>query len=241
MQFFGDKYGDRVRVVQIGGLSSQLDGYSMELCGGTHVRRTGDIGAFKVLSDAGIAAGVRRIEAVTGLNALRYTQQLEREVTTAAALLRGGPRELVDKVQRALERQREQQKEIEQLKRRLTSGGSRDLAADAQEIGGMRVLAAQVDVSDAKAMRELADSLRDKLAPAVVALGAATPDGRVVLVCTVSKDLIARLRAGDVVKELAAIVGGGGGGRPDFAQAGGSDPSKLPQALSRLYELARAV
>jgi alanyl-tRNA synthetase len=230
---FEEKYGEVVRML------TMTD--SIELCGGTHVRRTGDIGSFKVLSDAGIAAGVRRIEAVTGLNALRYTQQLERDVTTAAALLRGGPRELVDKVQRAVERQREQQKEIEQLKRKLTSGGSRDLAADAQEIGGMRVLAAQVDVSDAKAMRELADTLRDKLAPAVVALGAPTPDGRVVLVCTVSKDLTARLRAGDVIKELAAIVGGGGGGRPDFAQAGGSDPGKLPQALSRLYELARAV
>jgi alanyl-tRNA synthetase len=230
---FEEKYGEVVRML------TMTD--SIELCGGTHVRRTGDIGAFKVLSDAGIAAGVRRIEAVTGLNALRYTQQLERDVTTAAALLRGGPRELVDKVQRAVERQREQQREIEQLKRKLTSGGSRDLAADAQEIGGMRVLAAQVDVSDAKAMRELADSLRDKLAPAVVALGAPTPDGRVVLVCTVSKDLTGRLRAGDVVKELAAIVGGGGGGRPDFAQAGGSDPDKLPQALARLYELARAV
>jgi alanyl-tRNA synthetase len=156
----------------------------------------------------------------------------------AAALLKAHPHELVDKVQRALDRQKEQAREIEQLNRKLGAGGSRDLSAEARQIEGMSVLAVQVDVSDAKALRELADSLRDKLAPAVVALGAATPDGRVVLVCTVSKELTHRLRAGDIVKELAGIVGGGGGGRPDFAQAGGSDPGKLPQALSRLYELA---
>jgi alanyl-tRNA synthetase len=147
---------------------------------------------------------------------------------------------VADKVQRLFERSKEQAREIEQLKRKLVSGGSRDLSAEAREIDGFRALAASVDVDDPKAMRELADKLRDKLAPAVVALGSTTADGRALLVCTVSKDLIGRFRAGDLIKELAAIVGGGGGGRPDFAQAGGSDAGKLDQALARLYELVGA-
>jgi alanyl-tRNA synthetase len=229
---FEEKYGEVVRMLTIAD--------SIELCGGTHVRRTGDIGAFKILSDTGLAAGVRRIEAATGVHALRYTRQLERELERAASALRSGPRDVVDKVQRLLERSKEQQREIEQLKRKLASGGSRDIAADVRQLDGFRALAALVDVGDPKAMRELADKLRDKLAPAVIALGARTEDGRALLVCTVSKELVGRFRAGDIIKELAAVVGGGGGGRPDFAQAGGSDPDKLEQALARCYELLGA-
>jgi alanyl-tRNA synthetase len=226
---FEEKYGDVVRMLTIAD--------SIELCGGTHVRRTGDIGAFKILSDSGIAAGVRRIEAATGLNVLGYTRELERELGQAAALLKANPRELTEKLERMLEQRKEQARELEQWKRKLASGSSRDLSAEAKTFDGGRVLSAVVDVGDAKALRELADSLRDKLAPAVIALGSATDDGRALLVCTVSKELTARHRAGDIIKELAAMVGGGGGGRPDFAQAGGSDPSKLEQALARVYAL----
>jgi alanyl-tRNA synthetase len=229
---FEEKYGDVVRMLTIGD--------SIELCGGTHVRRTGDIGAFKILSDTGLAAGVRRIEAATGVHALRYTRQLERELERAASVLKSGSRDVVDKVQRLVDRSKEQQREIEQLKRKLASGGSRDIAADARQLDGFRALAASVDVGDPKAMRELADKLRDRLAPAVIALGARTEDGRALLVCTVSKELTSRFRAGDIIKELATVVGGGGGGRPDFAQAGGSDPDKLEQALARCYELLGA-
>jgi alanyl-tRNA synthetase len=226
---FEEKYGETVRMLTIGD--------SKELCGGTHVRRTGDIGAFKVLSDSGIAAGVRRIEAATGLNALAYTRTLEHELERAAGLLKGSPREVVEKLERMLEQRKEQTREIEQLKKKLVSGGTRDLTADARQLNGINVLGALVDVGDPKALRELADSLRDKLAPAVIALGAPTSDGRALLVCTLSKELTKQLRAGDLIKELAAVVGGSGGGRPDFAQAGGSDPSKLQQAVARVYEL----
>jgi alanyl-tRNA synthetase len=226
---FEEKYGEVVRMLTMAD--------SIELCGGTHARHTGDIGTFKILSDSGIAAGVRRIEAVTGMNALGYTRSLERELGEVAALVKGGPRDVVDKVQRLLERQKEQGRELELLKQKLVSGGSRDLSADAREIGGVRVLSAVMDVGDPKTMRELADQLRDKLAPAVIALGAATDDGRVLLVCTVSKELNPRLRAGDIIKELATMVGGKGGGRPDFAQAGGTDPSRLVAAMAHTYEL----
>jgi alanyl-tRNA synthetase len=213
---------------------------SIELCGGTHVKRTGDIGAFKILSDTGIAAGVRRIEAATGMNALRYTRDLEREMAETAALLKANPRELTDKVQRLIDQRKEQAREVEQLKRKLTSGsGARDLAAEAKQLDGLRVLSATVDLGDPKALREMADGLRDKLAPAVIALGGVGEDGKVVLVCTVSKELTKKYRAGDIIKELAGLVGGGGGGRPDFAQAGGSDASKLPDAMARVYELVQ--
>jgi alanyl-tRNA synthetase len=229
---FEEKYGEVVRMLTIAD--------SIELCGGTHVKRTGDIGAFKILSDSGIAAGVRRIEAATGMNALRYTRELEHELGEAAALLKASPRELTDKVQRLLDQRKEQARELEQVKRKLASGaGARDLASEAKQHDGMHVLGATVDAGDPKALRELADSLRDKLAPAVIALGSAAEDGRVLLVCTVSKELTKRFRAGDLIKELAGIVGGSGGGRPDFAQAGGNDPSKLGEAMARVYELVR--
>ncbi len=226
---FEEKYGEQVRMLTMAD--------SIELCGGTHVRRTGDIGAFKILSDSGIAAGVRRIEAATGMNALRYTRELEHELEQAAALLKAGPHELVDKLRRLLEQKKEQARELEQWKRKLASGSSRDLASEARAFDGLRALGARVELGDSKALRELADGLRDKLAPAVIALGAATEDGRALLVCTVSKELTGRFAAGDIVKQLAAVVGGGGGGRPDFAQAGGSDPSQLDRALAMLYEL----
>jgi len=226
---FEEKYGDVVRMLTIAD--------SMELCGGTHVRRTGDIGSFKVLSDTGIAAGVRRIEAATGANALAYTRELERELSRVAAAVKGTVREAGDKVHKLLERQREQQREIESLKKKLTSGGTRDLSENARDVNGIKVLGAVVDLGDAKALRDLSDNLRDKLAPAVIVLGSKAADGRALLVCAVSKELTSKVKAGDIIKELAAMVGGGGGGRPDFAQAGGSDPDKLEAAVARVYEL----
>ena len=155
-------------------------------------------------------------------------------------MLKASPRELSEKVERLLEQRKEQAREIEQWKRKLVSGGSRDLASEAKKLDGLHVLGATVDVDDPKALREMADQLRDKLAPAVIALGGKSQDGRALLVCTVSKELVGRYRAGDIIKELAAMVGGGGGGRPDFAQAGGSDASKLEQAMARVYELVGA-
>ncbi len=230
---FEEKYGEVVRMLTIGP--------SLELCGGTHARRTGDIGLFKVLSETGLAAGVRRIEASTGLNALGHLRRVESELTGAASLLKSPATQLRERVERLLEQQKESQREIERLKRSLMSGDSADLSASAREIDGAKVLGAIVELGDAGALREMADQLRDKLAPAVILLGSPSKDGKkALLVCSVSKDLIARFRAGDIVKAAAGIVGGNGGGRPDFAQAGGPDPSKLEDAVHAVYEIAGA-
>jgi len=226
---FEEKYGDVVRMLQIAD--------SLELCGGTHVRRTGDIGLFKLLSDAGLAAGVRRIEAVTGKNALAHVRELQDELGRVAEVVRAPTSQAADKVAKLAEQRRELQRELDKLKQQLISGGTGDLTRDARKVGDISVLASIVDISDPKALREFADQMRNKLSPAIVALGAATPEGKVVLVCTVSKDLIPRFKAGALIKELALVVGGGGGGRPDFAQAGGSDPSKLGEAMDKLYSL----
>jgi len=230
---FEEKYGEVVRMLTIGP--------SLELCGGTHARRTGDIGLFKVLSETGLAAGVRRIEATTGLNALGHLRRVESELSTTAALLKAPAQHLHDRVERLIEQQKESQREIERLKRSIVSGDSSDLSSDAREVDGARVLGATVDIGDAGTLREMADQLRDKLAPAVVLLGSPSKDGKkAMLVCSVSKALTDRFRAGDIVKAAASVVGGSGGGRPDFAQAGGPDPSKLNEAVSQVYELVGA-
>ncbi len=226
---FEEKYGEVVRMLRIAD--------SIELCGGTHVAATGDIGTFKVLSDSGLAAGVRRIEAVTGLNALAYTQQLEHELGQTAELVKGSLFTTHEKVEKLLAQRKDLEREIAQLQKKLVSGGSRDLAAGARKVGDLTVLGTLVDVADPVALRELADQLRDKLAPSVIVLGAKAAEDKVVLICTVSKELTGRFKAGQLIKEIAAIVGGGGGGRPDFAQAGGSDPSKLEEAVQRVYGL----
>jgi alanyl-tRNA synthetase len=230
---FEEKYGEVVRMLTIGP--------SLELCGGTHARRTGDIGLFKVLSETGLAAGVRRIEASTGLNALGHLRRVESELTGAASLLKSPATQLRERVERLLEQQKESQREIGRLKRSLMSGDSADLSASAREIDDAKVLGAVVELGDAGALREMADQLRDKLAPAVILLGSPSKDGnKALLVCSVSKDLIGRFRAGDIVKAAAGIVGGNGGGRPDFAQAGGPDPSKLEDAVHAVYEITGA-
>ncbi|HKU41030.1 MAG TPA: alanine--tRNA ligase [Polyangiales bacterium] len=229
---FEEKYGDVVRMLRIAD--------SIELCGGTHVSRTGDIGSFKVVSEGGIAAGVRRIEAATGMNALAYTIELGRELNKAAELLKSSPREIGDKLDKLLSQRKELQREIEQLKRKLVAGGSGDLTANARKLGDFTALGVIVDVADPAALRELADKLRDKLAPAVVVLGAKAAEDKVVLVCTVSKELTGRFKAGALIKEIAAVAGGSGGGRPDFAQAGGTQVGKLDEAVQSVYHLVEA-
>ncbi|MGB5681966.1 MAG: alanine--tRNA ligase, partial [Polyangiales bacterium] len=230
---FEEKYGEVVRMLTIGP--------SLELCGGTHAHRTGDIGLFKVLSETGLAAGVRRIEATTGFNALRHLRSIESELSSTAALLKAPAPQLHHRVERLLEQQKEAQREIDRLKRSIMSGDSADLSADAREVDGARVLGATVDIGDAGALRDMADQLRDKLAPAVILLGSPSKDGKkAMLVCSVSKTLTDRFRAGDIVKAAASIVGGKGGGRPDFAQAGGPDPTKLGEAVGTVYELVGA-
>ena len=220
---FGEKYGDQVRVLRMGD-------FSTELCGGTHVKAVGDIGLFKIVSEGGIAAGVRRIEAMTGAGALDWVEADEDRVLRLAGLLKGGRDELDDRVAGLLERSRGLEKELEQLKARLASSAGKDLSSQAQEIGGIKVLAARLDGVDPKALRDTLDQLKDKLGSGVVVL-AAESDGKVSLAAGVTKDLTDRLKAGDLIREMAAQVGGKGGGRPDMAQAGGSDPAGIPAAL----------
>jgi alanyl-tRNA synthetase len=227
---FEEKYGAEVRMLTI-------SADSIELCGGTHVSRTGDIGLFKVLSEGGLAAGVRRIEGATGENALRYVQKLERELASAGDKLKTAPLQVSEAIDRTLAQQRQLRKEIEQLKQQLMSGGSGDLTAQAKDLGELRVLGAVVDMPDPDAIRQYADQLKDKLQPAVIVLGTKAQKGKVSLVCAVSKELTKRFQAGTIVKACAALVGGGGGGRPDFAQAGGTDADKLEDAVRKVYEL----
>ena len=226
---FEEKYGDVVRMLRIAD--------SLELCGGTHVKRTGDIGAFKILADAGIAAGVRRIEATTGFGALAYVDSLQQELARTAELLKGSTTQVYEKTEKLLSQRRDLQRELEQVKKQLLSGGSRDLGSAVRKVGDVSVLGTIVDLADPAAMRELADKLRDQHAPAVVVLGAKQSEDKVLLVCTVSKELTQRFKAGALIKEIAGVVGGSGGGRPDFAQAGGSDASKLSEAVERVYTL----
>jgi len=227
---FEEKYGAEVRMLTI-------SPDSIELCGGTHVARTGDIGLFKVLSEGGLAAGVRRIEGTTGMNALQHVRKLEAELVSAGEKLKTGPMQVSDAVERALGTQKQLKRDLDQLKQQLLSGGSGDLSAQAKDMGEFRVLGAIVDLPDQDAMRTLADQLKDKLQPAVILLGAKAQKGKVSLVCAVSKELTKRFAAGAIVKACAAIVGGAGGGRPDFAQAGGTDESKLEEAVQHVYKI----
>jgi alanyl-tRNA synthetase len=224
LAFFGDRYADRVRVLRLGE-------FSVELCGGTHVQRTGDIGLFKIVAESGVAAGVRRIEAVTGRNALAQVAASEDALRQVAGLVKGGRDDVVDKVSQVLARNRSLEKELARLKAQLASGGARDLLAETQEVAGVKVLAARLDGADAKALREAVDQMKDKLGSGVVVLGA-VEDDKVRLVAGVTKDLTDRLQAGNLIKPVAERVGGRGGGRPDMAQAGGNEPGRLDEALT---------
>ncbi|MCF8116907.1 MAG: alanine--tRNA ligase [Desulfarculaceae bacterium] len=231
MALFEERYGDRVRLVQIPGVSK-------ELCGGTHTGATGDIGFFKIVSAASVGAGVRRLEALTGGAAVEAVQALEMEANQAAAALKVGRPELAERVSKMLGTLKEREREVETLKGRLAGASSRDLMSEAVEVDGVKVLAVKVEVDNPKGLRDLADTVRDKLGSGVAVLGAES-GGKALLLALVSKDLAGRFHAGNLVKVLAPMVGGGGGGRPDMAQAGGQDPDGLDNALSKVPGLVK--
>ena len=226
---FGEKYGDRVRVVRIGGVSS-------ELCGGTHVRASGDIGFFKIITETGIAAGVRRIEAQTGTGAMAHVRQLEDEQKKILLLVKAEGGNPVEKIERLLSRQKELQREIETLQARLNAAKSGDLLAGCREVNGVKVLAVKVDAADPKALRELADTVKEQLGSGILVLGSEI-EGKAALLVAVSKELTQRYKAGEIIKKLAPIIGGSGGGKPELAQAGGNDPARLDEALELFYGL----
>ncbi|MFL1406434.1 alanine--tRNA ligase [Marinobacter sp. M1N3S26] len=222
---FDEKYGDTVRVLSMGS-----DDYSIELCGGTHVARTGDIGLFRITSESGISAGVRRIEAVTGFGALRWITETEDTLNRIGKLVRGSRETVVEKVQAVIDRGRQLEKEVEQLKGKLASSAGADLAGSAVDVKGLKVVAAQLDGADRKSLMETADQLKNKLGEGVVVL-ASVEDGKITLVAGVTKSATSRIKAGDLMKHLAGQVDGKGGGRPDMAQGGGNNPDALPAAL----------
>jgi len=230
MALFGEKYDDEVRVLRIGE-------FSMELCGGTHVARAGDIGLFRIVSEGGVAAGIRRIEAVTGDDALDAVNATDLTLKRVAGLVRGTAVDAEDKVRQLVERQKKLEREIAQLKSKLASGQGVDLASGAVSIGAAKLVAARVEGADGKSLREAVDQLKAKLGSAVIVLGAPTEDGKVTLVVGVTPDLVARVKAGEIIGAVAAKVGGKGGGRPDFAQAGGSRPEALDEALASVAGL----
>jgi len=222
MMLFGEKYGERVRVLDIGS--------SRELCGGTHVARTGDIGLFKVVAESGVASGVRRIEAVTGDNALHYLQQLEDSVGNAAHLLKAPVAEVNDRLLSVLDHVKTLEKELSALKGKLASAQGDELAAQAKDVNGVKLLVARLDGADVKTLRDTLDKLKDKLKTAVIVLGVV--DGaKVQIAVGVTPDTTAKVKAGELANFVAAQVGGKGGGKPDMAMAGGTEPAKLAQAL----------
>jgi alanyl-tRNA synthetase len=232
MALFGEKYDDQVRVLRMGE-------FSTELCGGTHVKAVGDIGLMKIIAESGIASGVRRIEALTGVGALDWVEAEEERLIRLAGLLKGAREDVDQRVVQLLERSRRLEKELEQMKAKLASSAGQDLATQAVSIDGVQVLAAQIEGADPKALRTTLDQLKDKLGSAVVVL-ATESDGKVSLIAGVTKDLTDRVKAGDLIREVAAKVGGKGGGRPDMAQAGGTDPAGLPAALALVDGWVRA-
>lgn len=223
MALFGEKYGDEVRVLDLG--------FSRELCGGTHVQRTGDIGLFKIVVEGGVAAGIRRVEAITGDNAVRYVQELDARVNEAAAALKAQPSELTQRIAQVQEQVKSLEKELGALKSKLASSQGDELAQQAVEVGGVFVLAATLDGADAKTLRETVDKLKDKLKSAAIVL-AAVEGGKVSLIAGVTPEASKKVKAGELVNFVAQQVGGKGGGRPDMAQAGGTEPANLPGALA---------
>ena len=223
MALFGEKYGDEVRVIGMGD-------FSTELCGGTHVKRCGDIGLFKIVSEGGVAAGIRRIEAVTGDGAVEYIQKQQHILMEAAGALKAQPQEVIQKIAQVLDNVKVLEKELARLKSKLAAAQGDDLSSSAVDVKGVRVLAAEIDGADAKALRETLDKLKDKLGSAAIVLGARLGD-KVTLIAGVTADLMTRVKAGELVNHVASQCGGKGGGRPDMAQAGGTLPDNLPKAL----------
>ncbi|AGC47667.1 alanyl-tRNA synthetase [Myxococcus stipitatus DSM 14675] len=229
---FGEKYGETVRVVTV-------HPESTELCGGTHVRRSGDIGLFKVTSESGVASGVRRIIALTGVGALQFVREQEHELRKVAELLKTSPKDVAKRVESTQKRVKELERKVEEVSVKAQTAGSKDLLEQARDINGMKVLATRVDPADDKVFRGMADQLRDRIQSGVVAIGG-EKDGRAIILVALTKDVVAKgISAGDLVREMAKEVGGKGGGKADMAQAGGPDASKLPAALDKLYELVK--
>ena len=234
MALFGEKYADEVRVLSIGS-------FSTELCGGTHVQRAGDIGLFKILTEGGVAAGVRRIEALTGQSAIEHIEHTDELLRQVAGLLRGTRDDVAVRVQETLDQVRSLEKQLRSVKDKLASGQGTDLAAGAVDVGGgAKLVATVVDGADATSLRNAVDQLKDKLKSAVIVLASVAAPDKVVLVAGVTADLVGRIKAGELVGAVAAQVGGKGGGRPDFAQAGGTQPEALPAALAGVAALVRA-
>jgi len=232
MALFGEKYADSVRVLRFGE-------FSMELCGGTHVERTGDIGLFKIIGESGVASGVRRIEAVTGEGAFDYVAQTEELLRNVAGMVRGTREDVAQRVQENVEQVRSLEKQLRQLKDRLASGQGTDLAASAIDVDGIKVVATKVEGADAGALRNAVDQLKSRLKSAVIVLASVAAPDRIVLVSGVTADAVSRIKAGDVVGAVASQVGGKGGGRPDFAQAGGNNPAALDAALASVAPYVR--
>ncbi|MGV3741665.1 MAG: DHHA1 domain-containing protein, partial [Burkholderiaceae bacterium] len=230
VMLFGEKYGETVRVLDIGS--------SRELCGGTHVRRTGDIGLFKIVSEGGVAAGVRRIEAITGENALNYLQDLESTVHSAATTLKSQPAELTARLAQVLEQVKGLEREINALKGKLASSQGDELVTQAVDINGIKVLAATLEGADVPTLRDTMDKLRDKLKTAAIVLAAVNGD-KVSLIAGATPDAVSKVKAGELVNFVAQQVGGKGGGRPDMAQAGGTNPAALPGALNGVADWVR--
>jgi alanyl-tRNA synthetase len=223
MALFGEKYGDEVRVLDIGS--------SKELCGGVHVTRTGDIGLFKIVSEGGVAAGIRRVEAVTGEGALALVQAMNRRLNEAAAALKSTPEEITSRIGQVQDQVKALEKELNALKSKLASGQGDELATKAIDIKGIKVLAATLEGADVTALRETMDKLKDKLKTAAIVLASVNGD-KVSLIAGVTADSIGKVKAGELVNFVAQQVGGKGGGRPDMAQAGGTNPQALPEALA---------
>jgi len=227
MMLFGEKYGAQVRVLEIGS--------SKELCGGTHVQRTGDIGSFKIISEGGVAAGIRRMEAITGSNVIDFVNNIESKLHEAALMLKTAPHELPQRVGQLQEQIRHLERELERVSSKLAASQGDDLINQAKEHKGLKVLAAQLDAADAKVLRETMDSLKSKLKSAAIVL-ASVQDGKVSLIAGVTSDATNRIKAGDLVNFVAQQVGGKGGGKPEMAMAGGNDPSKLGAALAAVKD-----
>jgi len=223
MMLFGEKYGDEVRVLDIGS--------SREFCGGTHVKRTGDIGLFKILSESGVAAGVRRVEAVTGEGALAYVQQQETQIMQVADAVKVQPQEVATRIAQIIDNVKSLEKELATVKSKLASAQGDDLVNKAVDINGVKVLAAKLDGADAAVLRETLDKMKDKLKSAAIVL-ASVSAGKVNLIAGVTADATSKVKAGELVNFVAQQVGGKGGGRPDMAQAGGTNPANLQVALA---------
>jgi alanyl-tRNA synthetase len=228
MALFGEKYGDSVRVLSMG-----INNFSVELCGGIHVNRTGDIGLLKITSEGGVAAGVRRIEAKTATGALAWFYESEQTLATITQLVKGQRQNTADKVQQLTERNRELEKEIDKLNLKLANSASGDLLAQVQEIDGIKLLAVKVDGADAKSLRTTFEQVKSKLASGIILLAAADSE-KATVIAGVSSDLTNRFKAGDLVQHISVQLGGKGGGRPDVAQGGGSNVNALPQALASI-------